>query len=157
MNQAQEHTTKPTDLRHKLESLARGAISEIELMTQPVVQICGPISTGGFGEVEDNLSYLDSVIQASIRDGMSIFDQLAYERRLDHILGDSHGYDYPILDSFYAPILSSGKISGLAFLPLWETSTGSRWEHEYAQSIGIPTCEIQNLLVGEIRSFYESL
>lgn len=140
-----------------LSALAEEAISEISKLKYPVIQFCGPISTGGFGNVNENLEYLRSVIEASSERGMSVFNQISYEKRLDRILSDHHEYDYPLLDFFYSPILNSRKISGLVFLPLWRTSTGSQWEHDIAQSLHLPIHYFESMLVSEIESFYKSL
>ena len=140
-----------------LSNLAEEALSEISKLKPPIIQFCGPISTGGFGNVDENLEHLDSVIQASIKNGISVFNQVLYERRLDQILKDHHEYDYPLLDFFYNPILTSGKISGLVFLPLWETSVGSRWEHDVGESLHLPIFHLENMLVSEIESFHKKL
>jgi len=72
-------------------SLVDDALSEISKLRRPVIQFCGPISTGGFGSVAENLECLHSVIQASTNKGMSVFNQVSYEKRLDRILEDNHG------------------------------------------------------------------
>lgn len=140
-----------------LSGLVSEALLEISKMESPVIQFCGPISTGGFGDVTENLEYLYSVIQASKERGMSVFNQVSYEKRLDKILKDHNEYDYPLLDFFYNPILKSGKISGLVFLPLWETSVGSQWEHDLGQSLHLPICHLENMLISEVESFYKTL
>jgi len=140
-----------------LSDLAKEALLEISRMKLPTIQFCGPISTGGLGNVTENLERLSSVIQASKEKGMSVFNQVSYERRLGQILKDHHGYDYPLLDFFYKPILESKKISGLVFLPLWETSTGSQWEHELGQSLRLPIYYLKNMLASEVESFYRML
>ena len=140
-----------------LSGLVDEALLEISKLKPPIIQFCGPISTGGFGNVTDNLDYLYSVIQASTEKRMSVFNQVSYERRLDRILKDHHEYDYPLLDFFYSPILMSKKISGLVFLPLWETSVGSQWEHDIGQSLHLPIYYLEDMLINEVESFYKTL
>lgn len=140
-----------------LSDLAKEALLKISKLKSPVIQFCGPISTGGFGNVTENLEYLYSVIQASTEKGMSVFNQVSYEKRLDRILKDHHEYDYPLLDFFYNPILISKKISGLVFIPLWETSVGSRWEHDIGQSLRIPIYYLESMLIRDVESFYKTL
>lgn len=140
-----------------LSILVKEALLEISKLKPPIIQFCGPISTGGFGSVAENLEYLNSVIQASKEKGLSVFNQVSYEKRLDQILKNHHEYDYPLLDFFYNPILASKKISGLVFLPLWETSVGSRWEHDIGQSLHLPIFYLENMLTSEVESFYKSL
>jgi len=140
-----------------LSILTKGALLEISKMKFPVIQFCGPISTGGLGGVIENLECLNSMIQESRRRGMSVFDQVSYEKQLDMILKDHHEYDYPLLDFFYSPILTSKRIAGLVFLPLWETSIGSQWEHNLGLSLHIPICRLENMLIDEVEGFYKTL
>lgn len=157
MSSQNPHADAKERYKKALLKLAEKALVEVSALKPPVIQFCGPISTGGFGNAEENLSYLRSAIYATKEKGISVFNQVSYERQLDHILRDHHEYDYPLLDFFYNPILASGKISGLIFLPLWETSIGSKWENDIGKSLRIPIFYLQNMLVGEIESFYKSL
>ena len=138
-------------------NLVEEALSEISKLRPPIIQFCGPISTGGFGNAVENLECLRSMIQASAEKGISVFNQVSYEKRMDKILKDHHEYDYPLLDFFYNPILTSGKISGLVFLPLWETSVGSQWEHNIGQSLHLPIHYLESMFVSEVESFYKTL
>ena len=142
---------------NELKSLAREALSEIDKMKPPIIQFCSPISTGGFGSVIDNLNYISTFIKECSKHNISVFNQISYEKRLDDILKDHHEYDYPLLDFFYKPILTSGKIHGLIFLPLWQTSIGSKWEHDLGLSIGIPICYLEKMLFDEIKIFYKNI
>lgn len=36
----------------------------LKIMPQPIVQVCGPIGTGGLGNVEDNLKAFDETIRS---------------------------------------------------------------------------------------------
>lgn len=157
MSSQRPHQNTGEKYKTALSRLAEEALSEISDLKPPVIQFCGPISTGGFGDVAENLDYLYSVVRASMDQGMSVFNQVSYERRLDKILRDHHEYDYPLLDFFYNPILTSGKISGLIFLPLWETSVGSQWEHELGLSLRLPIHYLDSMLVSEIEAFYKTL
>lgn len=157
MSSQKLHSDANEKYKDALLKLVEEAFLEISNLKSPVIQFCGPISTGGFGNVTDNLEYLHSVIQASIKKGISVFNQLSYEKQMDQILKDHHEYDYPLLDFFYNPIFASKKISGLVFLPLWETSVGSQWEHDIGQSLHIPIYYLENMLVTEIEAFYKTL
>lgn len=144
-------------IKEALGDLAQLALQDLRAAPGPVIQFCGPISTGGFSTTDENLEYLSSVIEAAKKTGMHVFDQIEYERRLDEILGEKNGYDYPILDFFYKPILESRLIQGMVFLPLWEGSTGSCWEHDLARTLKIPIFYMENLLISELQKFYSSL
>jgi len=140
-----------------LKQTASDALVAVSKMPKPVILFSGPISTGGFGSVADNIECLLSFISESSKRGISVFNQIVYEKRLDCILKDHKDYDYPLLNYFYKPILESGKINGLVFLPLWQSSIGSTWEHNFATSIGIPIFYSEYMLVEEIQKFYSNL
>ena len=150
-------TTKSAGAEKSLFELALQAIKEIELKKGSVIQFCGPISTGGFGNIDENIECISSTIQAAEKIGIPVFNQMAYERRMDLILENHTGYDYPLLEFFYKPILESGKIGALLFLPLWETSVGSKWEHDFAKSINIPVFYLEGPFIVEIRTIYEKI
>lgn len=113
----------------------------ISRMKQPVVQVCGPISTGGSGSVKDNLKSLSKTIRRLSNDGLSVFNQLPFERAFNRIMKNykTNGYDTPILKEFYKPIFDSGKIKRIYLLPGWQRSVGSKWEYNYAKKLGIKT------------------
>ena len=110
-------------------------------MNGPIAQVCGPISTGGNGSAEKNLDILAKAIKFLTKKGISVFNQLPFERTFDKIMRDykTSGYDTPILEEFYGPIFESGKIKNVYFLPGWRKSVGARWEYNYAKKLGIKT------------------
>lgn len=105
----------------------------------PRTQVCGPISTGGKGSFEANMEYIDSVIKKLQEDGVNVFDQMPFEIPMSKIkkLNPVEGYDYNLLNDFYLPIFESGLVHKLYFLPDWKSSTGSKWEHEQAERLGL--------------------
>ena len=139
----------------QLQNLALYALENLRASNQPVLQICGPISSGGFGSVKENIEYLQSVIYEVQRAGFSVFDQLEYERDLDWIMGPSTDDDHMILEYFYDPILRSGYISGLVFVPLWETSVGCLWENKLGMSLNLPILYLSSLLVSDVNEFVQ--
>lgn len=88
---------------------------------------------------------------------ISLFNQLKYEKDFHKILKNHVGYNYPILELFYKPILDSKRISALFFIPLWETSVGSRWEYDYAKSLDIKTVILEDLQISRILKEYENI
>lgn len=97
----------------------------------PLVQICGPISTGGLGSRERNLKRLSRYVDACHKmQEFPIFNQLHFEGIVKRF-SPEHGpqsYDPRILPNFYEPVLRQGFITRLYFLPDWKTSEGAKYE-----------------------------
>lgn len=111
-------------------------------MPAPRGQVCGPISTGGAGSVEANLARFNDAIAALTDQGYIIFSQVPFEVPMQkvkklHEQELAGKYDVSLLNDFYLPLFESGEIHTLYFLTGWESSTGSRWEHEQAERLGI--------------------
>lgn len=113
------------------------AIDFIPRMPQPLVQFCGPISTGGKGSIESNLAELDKAILFFATKGVSIFDQIPFEEPMQRIKSNKEGYNYDLLNQFYVPIFELGYIKKFVFLPDWESFLGAIWEHDWAKEHGI--------------------
>ncbi|MDO8659545.1 MAG: DUF4406 domain-containing protein [Candidatus Parcubacteria bacterium] len=111
----------------------------IDRMEKPLMQVCGPIATGGLGSIEANLNIFNKTIIQLQEKKLNIFDQTPFEkpmRKLKEKLAPD-GYLESILTDFYMPILKSGMVSSLFFLPNWESSYGAKWEHEKAKEFGL--------------------
>lgn len=115
------------------------ALSALKRMAQPVVQVCGPITTGGKGSIEENLNEFRKAIEFLEKQGKSVFDQRPFEAPMQKLktTRKEGGYAHEILDEFYLPLFESGLIRELYFLPGWESSTGARWEHDKAKNFGM--------------------
>lgn len=112
----------------------------ISRMEKPLIQVCGPIGTGGLGSVEENLNVLNNKIKELQREGLNIFDQMPFEapmQKLKKKLVPNGEYLESILTDFYHPIFRSGAITKFCFLPSWKTSKGAQWEHQQAEEYGI--------------------
>lgn len=112
--------------RHALEVIAVRRLSEI---------VCGPITTGGFGEAGMNVLLFNHAIELLELEGRPMFNQISYEFRLAQLdtawKKEGNGdYCHPILTDFYEPIFRSRRLHRAWFLPGWETSVGATWEHE---------------------------
>ncbi len=78
--------------------------------------------------------YIDKLMEK----GLNIFDQMPFEYPMFRISErNSNRYDYRLLDEFYLPIFERGRIKTFHFIPRWETSYGTRWEHEQAVRLNI--------------------
>lgn len=115
------------------------ALIALKALPQPVVQVCGPLTTGGRGSFEKNLEMFHEGIQFLAEQGKTVFDQRPFEIPMQKLKATRKGpgYAYELLYEFYLPVFQSGHVKELHFLPGWESSIGARWEHDQAQQLGI--------------------
>src|SRR3989338_4934806 len=123
--------------------LSDKAIRVIEKMQPgPVAQVCGPISTGGLGSIEKNLAVLNNAVKNLKARGLTVFEQHPLEKHIRRLC-DAEMFeaykkgDMRLLEEIYLPIFKSGYIHELHFVPLWNTSIGTAWEHEQAILLGL--------------------
>lgn len=119
-----------------MSQLARVAFTILERIPRPIVEVCGPMSTGGVGTLEGNLTRFRQAIVVLGRRGYHVFNQLPFQAEMLRIIQSGNtakgGYCWDILEKFYEPIFASGIIARAFFLPGWHSSTGTRWERERA-------------------------
>ncbi len=134
-----EHDWRRRDEAISYKELTDIAFSILYRMPQPVGMVCGPISTGGAGSIEENMRILQAYVDILIEKGLNIFDQLPFEEPMLRILKNRNkeSYDYNLLEEFHYPIFKSGLIRNLFFIPLWHTSIGTNWEYEHGQRFGM--------------------
>lgn len=101
-----------------------------------MTQVCGPISTGGYGTVDRNLLAFHYTIQKLKKDQL-VFDQMPFEPlfhriHAEWIVNNPGKYMHDILDKFYLPLFERGHIKKFAFMHNYESSQGALWEHEQA-------------------------
>jgi hypothetical protein len=129
-----------------MSQLARVAFTILERMPRPIVEVCGPMSTGGVGTLEGNLARFRQAIVVLSRRGYNVFDQLPFQAEMLRIIQSRHvakgSYCWEILEEFYRPIFTSGLIAQAFFLPDWRTSTGARWERSQAVLARIPMSQL---------------
>lgn len=111
------------------------ALRVIRRMPGEVVEICGPISTGGCGSMEGNLERFRQAIEIlpQRHPEFSVFNQLPFQTaliRLTERTRTAGQYCHEILYQFYRPIFQSGLITRGFFLSDWESSIGATWERE---------------------------
>jgi hypothetical protein len=120
--------------------LAQIAMAHLANYPRPIVEVCGPITTGGLGSIEKNLEVFSLAVQFLKNQGKTVFDQLPFQNamvRLKEKYEARDGYTMSILEDFYQPIFESGIIDEMHFLPDWQTSKGATWEHAQAEKLGI--------------------
>ncbi len=102
-------------------------------------QVCGPITSGGKGNIEDNLELLNTKINDLLEQGVSIFDQMPFEETFHRVVRENVEKEKytNILDDFYLPLFLLGRIKTLYFIPGWESSRGANWEYQKAKEMGM--------------------
>lgn len=110
----------------------------LQRMPDNLTQVCGPISTGGLGSIEANLTVFDKTIKELQATGRLVFDQMYFEVPMQRLKADvSRVAEQNLLDDFYLAIFKTGKISTLYFMPNWESSYGAQWEHRTGEELGL--------------------
>ena len=108
----------------------------IDRMPKPIVEVCGPIASGGLGNIEANLGLFNRTIQELQVQGLHVFDQMPFEIPMQN-LKKKLAHPSEILEGFYLPLFESKDISTLYFIPNWQSSVGSNWEHDKGEKLGI--------------------
>ena len=129
--------------------LADIAITVLERMRKNtphlIVEVCGPMTTGGFGDVEKNMKFFEHSIVILEQKGMIVFNQIMFQEAMVKICSSPDevrsGYCKNILDIFYRRVFESGYVDQMWFLPTWRTSGGARWERKMAENLQIPIRE----------------
>ncbi|MDQ5893418.1 MAG: hypothetical protein QG640_430 [Patescibacteria group bacterium] len=122
------------------EELARVALNVIAKIEGEIHMVSGPISTGGVGTVPGNLYVFEKIIEMLSKDeGFNIFSQIPFQAKMDNLcqmwqkMNQNEIHCIPILENFYKPLFSSGRIAVVHFIHGWESSFGSRWEHDFCK------------------------
>lgn len=120
--------------------IALTALGRLRSSGHQIVQICGPITTGGLGSVEANVARFKFAVQRASENGFVVFDLPAFQEAIGRVTNFQKDapYNWGILDDFIGKVLGSGYISRAFFLPGWESSTGSKWEREQLKRLEIP-------------------
>jgi len=110
-------------------------------MPKSIAIVCGPISTGGVGNVTDNLKIYENTIFKLSTQNKNIFNQMPFMKAFDIITkkfgNTKEEKNQILLDKFYLPIYESGLITKMYFIHGWESSHGARWERKVAQKNNI--------------------
>jgi len=119
-----------------MRTVAEGLLRRIP---PPVVQVCGPISTGGLGSVEKNLAAMERAVRFLQARGHHVFCQTPFETPIQrlHLKQAQSGYPVDLLSNFYEPLFKAGLIHEFHFLPGWKDSYGARWEMDQALHLNI--------------------
>ena len=115
------------------------AMHVLNRMPKDVAQLCGPISTGGLGETKANLELFAKILEKLKKQNVIFFNQLPLEDAIVRIrVNQGEKYDpLELLENIYEPLFKTGKITTTYFIHGWETSLGTRWEHEQSKRRGM--------------------
>ena len=104
-----------------------------------IVQVCGPMTTGGLGTLSENMERFAIAIEQARAHGLLVFNQIPFQEAIERLTSHlDEEYCTDILDIFFRKILGCGYVSRALFLSDWESSRGARWEWDFVRSCGIP-------------------
>lgn len=115
-----------------LHSLANGAVARLKLLPAPVVRVCGPLTSGGYG-YDENLRRFRVAEERLKHEGKTVFDYFANNSDELHIKDAGIPWEL-VMEHYHKPILSSGLIAKAYFMPKWQTSNGASWERDYIEN-----------------------
>ena len=138
------------------------AIAELQKFSDGSEVVCGPISTGGRGNIETNFKVFSASIAKLQNQNRPIFSQIPYEERIFFFRerwqssNPAHKEQYymEILEEFYHPLFQTGLIKKGWFIPGWESSFGARWERNQLSQLG---AEIEDFTETWVDDVLESL
>ena len=135
------------------------ALEVISLMPPDIHMVSGPVSTGGLGNVKDNLTVLRLGVEwLEEAEGRNVFSQIQFEVGMNGYHTEwsktckAGDYCWPILNEFYAPLFATRKFRMFHFLHGYEASVGARWEHLQCQKHGIRKRYLPRSLSRELMS-----
>jgi len=110
-----------------------------------IVMVCGPISTGGFGNYKANMLYLKQAIYIAVVHGLFVFDQTRLEEAVGRIAGNGYDrntqYSIDTIKDLCHGILNTGCIRKGLFLPGWANSAGTCAQRRIFANLEIQTDE----------------
>jgi hypothetical protein len=138
-----ERETKALETVSSFEGAADLAVSILSRMNETgreIIQLCGPMSTGGLGNLAANMARFSFAIERAIENGLLVFNQIPFQQVIIRLCNFKDGqphYNWEILEIFYRRVFESGHVHRALFLPGWESSTGAKWERDLVSRLGI--------------------
>jgi hypothetical protein len=135
----------------QLLNIAMRVIGRNRNNTQPVIQVCGPMASGG-GTLEENTERIAALITLLREQGLCVFSQVTFQRGMLNFttVEDYRRNPLELLEGFYEPLFRGGYIQALIFRHGWEVSLGSRWEHDLGKKLGMPVTYFPKDFDGDI-------
>jgi hypothetical protein len=127
-----------------MEELAEVAIRFLRRISKKgheVIEICGPMTTGGLGDFNANMKRYNHAIKMAVQSGYVVFDLPFFQPAIVRILDFKEGqpnYNWEILHVFLRKVFESRYIVKGFFLPDWQSSIGASWEREEFERLKIP-------------------
>ncbi len=136
---AEKKRLEQADTLSELADIALVILGRMAEEKRKIVQICGPMTTGGFGNLDDNMKLFQYAIDVASDRGLHVFNQLPFQDAMKRIVQwfPNQPYCQAILDNFYRPIFGSGYVQRTLFLPNWKTSHGASWEYGLVTELGL--------------------
>ena len=127
---------------NKTEALYKGLLAEaLEYITETFKEqggrawmVSGPIGSGSVAQ--ENIARIRTKVAELTALNEPVLDQTRWHNSNYSGIGIEHSNQLK-LDTFYKPLIASGKIKGLYMLPGWETSVGAQVEHTEAIRCGL--------------------
>lgn len=122
-----------------LADIALTILARMKKQGQPIVQICGPMSTGGFGDLAQNMVLFEYAMNTAVEHGLIVFNQMPFQDAMIRIANwkPNQSYCTAILEVFYKKVFESGCVNKTLFIPDWQSSHGATWERKLVTELGI--------------------
>lgn len=116
-----------------LKALTERALADLVAMGGDVALVCGPISSGGLGDVDRNLDVFNATIASLRRSDPAVFDTLPFEAGILDLRNAweadpahaGQSFATALMTEFYRPICEHSALTHAYFIPGWEASFGS--------------------------------
>lgn len=126
-------------------ALVGEATEELKVLPRPIARIAGPLRSGGEGLVINTRNF--KIAEALLRSrGVTIFEYGGKYAEAIKAAYDLH------FEHFHIPILRSGLIDSIYFLPKWETSNGASYERKLCAELGVGIKDITSDELSEFES-----
>jgi hypothetical protein len=115
-----------------LVDISNAVLSEMRRSnSDDIVTVCGPVSNGGFGNLVENIVWLQRAEEIAMSHGLFVFEQTRLHGAFSRIAGvkdcNNETIEFPIgdIEELCHGILGHGFIKKGLFLPGWEDASGT--------------------------------
>jgi hypothetical protein len=127
-----------------IEELGQLGVVIARRMRQPLGQVCGPITSGGSGNVTENIRTINEWVNCLESKGLPIFNQLNFHSAIVrlHREGKLPDMGEQLLNGFFLPLFENRILQKVLFVPNWQGSFGTAWERKKAAEFGIDIIDL---------------